>query len=69
MRKRTESEIYAYVAGYTNSYNMFIKYLDMGIRRNREAAEKMHLMVLATQSVIVSKKEENEDEGTENPVH
>lgn len=68
MIKRTENEARAYVEGYTNCYNTFFGYLDMSILCNRKAAEKMHLMVIATQSVIVSKQEENEDEGTEGSV-
>jgi hypothetical protein len=40
---------------------MFVEYLDRGINRNREAIEKMRLMVVAVQNVIVD-KEENADE-------
>lgn len=61
MRQRTENETRAYVEGYTNCYNMFVEYLDRGINRNREAIEKMRLMVVAVQNVIVD-KEENADE-------
>ena len=64
MRQRTENETRAYVEGYTNCYNMFVEYLDRGINRNREAIEKMRLMVTAVQAVITDMEDkENEESG------
>lgn len=61
MRKRTENEVYAYVEGYTNCYKMFIEYLDMSKSCNKEAAEKMRLMVVATQAVMVNMEDKNNE--------
>lgn len=52
MKKRTESEIRAYIDGYNASFEQFKNCLDMGLIKNRKAADKMEIFVKAVNSII-----------------
>ena len=58
MRKRTEPEIRAYIDGYNASFKQFKSCLDMGLIKNRKAADEMQIFVDLVNKIIEAEGDE-----------
>jgi hypothetical protein len=58
MKKRSEPEIRAYIDGYNASFKQFKSCLDMGLIKNRKAADKMQIFVDVVNGIIEAEGDE-----------